>query len=552
MSLCEIETAAVFTGVLGRQRQTAQMAFRTPTCNVAGLRTLVALALFSPLGIAAAEPQAEASSTPTTAAAPVETKQVEASVVKILATVRLPDFIRPWSKNSGREVSGTGVVIEGKRILTSAHVVRYASQVWVQPAQSGDKLEATVEAIAYGMDLAVLKVTDATFFDSHPALPAAKALPSVKDTVLAYGFPTGGTSVSITRGIVSRVEFSSYREGVQGLRVQVDAAINPGNSGGPAVVDDRMVGLAFARLGGAENIGYIVPCEEIDLFLQDIADGRYDGKPGIYDEFQPLENGALRSYLKLDKSVTGILVREPLYSTPEYPLKEMDVVTRIGGLPIDNDGMIKAGNGLRLRFAYLAQKVAKDGKVVPLTVIRQGKEISVELPTCPERPRLISDLDGTYPPYFVYGPVVFSAANAEIVTAFSSSTKIAAALSAVGSPLITRRGDKPSFPDEQLVIIPAPLFPHRLSKGYANPMARVVKSVNGAPVKNLAHLVELLRDCRDDYVVVRFGQAAAEMLVLPRTEAVAATEEILSDNGIREQASAELLKVWRAAPSATK
>ncbi len=64
----------------------------------------------------------------------------------------------------------------------------------------------------------------------------------------------------------------------EGLRIQVDAAINPGNSGGPAVVDGRMIGLVFSRLQQADNIGYLIPMEEIELFLEDIRDGRYRGQ----------------------------------------------------------------------------------------------------------------------------------------------------------------------------------------------------------------------------------------------------------------------------------
>ena len=65
----------------------------------------------------------------------------------------------------------------------------------------------------------------------------------------------------------------AYNYPVSGLRIQTDAAINPGNSGGPAIAGDKMIGLAFSRLGDADNIGYIIPNEEIDLFLRDIADG---------------------------------------------------------------------------------------------------------------------------------------------------------------------------------------------------------------------------------------------------------------------------------------
>ena len=219
---------------------------------------------------------------------------IENSVVKIFATVRYPDPYQPWTKQSPEDITGSGVVIEGKRILTNAHVVNYASQVQIQANQAGDKISATVEAIAPGIDLAVLKLDDEKFFDTHPPLARAKTLPGIKDAVLAYGFPEGGNSLSITKGIVSRVEFTPYNFPVSGLRIQIDAAINPGNSGGPAVVGDKMIGLTFSRLNDAENIGYIIPSEEIDLFLQDIADGHYDGKPAMYDDLQTLENPALR------------------------------------------------------------------------------------------------------------------------------------------------------------------------------------------------------------------------------------------------------------------
>ncbi len=129
--------------------------------------------------------------------------------------------------------------------------------------------------------------------------------------MLVYGYPQGGSTLSITKGIVSRIEFSGYNEGISGVRVQVDAAINPGNSGGPALVDGKMVGLIFSKLTQADNIGYIIPSEEIDLFLKDVADGTYDGKPAMHEALQTFENDAIRSYLGLDKKVQGMVVHPP-------------------------------------------------------------------------------------------------------------------------------------------------------------------------------------------------------------------------------------------------
>src|SRR3984885_3424259 len=314
------------------------------------------------------------------AAAAGTAPSIENSVVKVFATMRFPDAYKPWTKQAPTEITASGVVIEGKRILTNAHVVLYASQVQVQANAQGDKLPATVLAVAPGIDLAVLQLDDASFFDTHPPVARAAKLPQIKDAVLAYGFPTGGNSLSITKGIVSGIEFVPYNYPVSGLRIQIDAAINPGNSGGPAIAGDKMVGLAFSKLGGdTQNIGYIIPNEEVDLFLKDIADGRYDGKPAMYDELQTLENPALREYLKLDKTVEGMVVHRPYKTEESYPLKEWDVLTRIGDTPIDNQGMIKLDKDLRVSFNYLIQHRAKDGEL-PLTILRAGKGQKGRLP----------------------------------------------------------------------------------------------------------------------------------------------------------------------------
>ena len=502
---------------------------------------------------AAAEPAAPKPAAAAAVSAQAETKAgaVENSVVKVFSTMRDPDPYRPWTKDAPSDVTGSGVVIEGKRILTCAHMVLYASQVQIQAHQAGDKISAKVEAVAPGIDLAVLKLDDETFFDTHPPLPRAKVLPEIRDMVMAYGYPEGGTSLSITKGIVSRIEFTGYNFPVSGLRIQIDAAINPGNSGGPAVAGDKMIGLAFSHLGGSENISYIIPNEEIELFLQDIADGHYDGKPAMFDDLQTLENPALRPFLKLDKSVEGIIVHKPDSDDAAYPLKEWDVITKIGDTSVDDQGMIQQGANLRVRFQYLVQKIAKNGKV-PLTVVRAGKEVKVELPVSPKHPMVMPDLEGAYPSYFVYGPLVFSSATEQFIDGMMRGNRAARWmnwLGALGSPLLKRMGDKPAFPGEELVVVPSPFFPHKLAEGYSDPFCQVVKTVNGIPIKNLCHLVEVLRDAKSGFITIEFDTRRGETMVFTRAEMLAATDEILTDNGIRSQGSPDTTAVWNAKPS---
>jgi S1-C subfamily serine protease len=473
--------------------------------------------------------------------------QLENAVAKIFSTVRSPDPFKPWGKAAPREITGSGVVIEGNRILTNWHVVAYASQIQVQTSQGGDKISATVVAGAPGIDLAVLKLDDESFFATRKPPARASALPEVKDAVFAYGYPTGGNTLSTTKGIVSRIEFVNYNYYTSGLRIQVDAAINPGNSGGPVFAGDKMIGLAFAAATNAQNISYIIPNAEIELFLQDIADGHYDGKPALFDSVQSLENPALRSYLKLDGSTHGMVVQKPAQASSSYPLKEWDVITHIGETPIDNQGLVRLG-GLSVRFQYLVQQLAKNG-AVPLTVLRGGKSMAVQVPVGVNHPQLIPSLMGAYPSYFILGPIVFTRATNEFRKMISDNALLMNFYSYNASPLVTRFGDEPSANREELVVIGAPFFPHKLVNGYSSRQGAVVESINGKPVRSLIHLVTLLRDLKDDLVVIKFDQRFGESIVLPRKELLEATGDILNDNGIRAQGSKDMMDVWQSAAS---
>jgi hypothetical protein len=205
--------------------------------------------------------------------------------------------------------------------------------------------------------------------------------------------------------------------------------------------------------------------------------------------------------------------------------------------------MVKLGPNLRVRFQYRVQQVAKNGKV-PLTVVRGGKTLQVQVPVGGPRQLLIPDLNGGYPSYFVYGPIVFSRATAEYLSFMNTNAAALNAFSFNASPLVTRRGEAPDAQHEELVVISSPFFPHKLTAGYSNRFGSVVESVNGMPVRSLRHLVALLRDLKDDLLVLRFDQREGETMVLPRKEMLDATENILSDNGVRSQGSPDMMEIW--------
>ena len=107
-------------------------------------------------------------------------------------------------------------------------------------------------------DLALLRVDpeSVAFLSDVPAaeLGGSDFLPDLRDKVSVVGFPVGGDEVSITDGVVSRVEMQSYSHSARTLlAITVDAAVNSGNSGGPVFSDDIILGIAVQVLNDPQK-----------------------------------------------------------------------------------------------------------------------------------------------------------------------------------------------------------------------------------------------------------------------------------------------------------
>ena len=163
--------------------------------------------------------------------------------------------------------------------MTNAHVVSNARFLAVSKEGDPKPYPARVVHVAHDCDLALLTVDNPQFFNNTMSLDFG-GIPVIESTVSVYGYPIGGDRLSVTRGVVSRIDFQTYsHSGVDShLTIQIDAAINPGNSGGPVLQDGKVVGVAFQGYSGdvAQNVGYMIPTPVIRRFLKDVEDGRYD------------------------------------------------------------------------------------------------------------------------------------------------------------------------------------------------------------------------------------------------------------------------------------
>ncbi|HHD78839.1 MAG TPA: serine protease, partial [Epsilonproteobacteria bacterium] len=146
------------------------------------------------------------------------------AIVKIYTTSKIPNYQVPWS-SAMQQSTGSGSIIEGGFILTNAHVVADQAFIEVQRYGQRKRYVAQVYAVSHQADLALLKVKQKSFFTGVTPLSFG-TLPEVEQKIVVYGYPMGGSTLSATIGVVSRVEHHVYaHSGESFLAIQVDAAV---------------------------------------------------------------------------------------------------------------------------------------------------------------------------------------------------------------------------------------------------------------------------------------------------------------------------------------
>lgn len=253
-------------------------------------------------------------------------------------------------------------------------------------------------AIGHECDVALLTVDDDEFWegfgsgeegnvDHHMAIRLVEELPLLQDEVTVVGYPVGGDTMSVTSGIVSRIEVTSYVHGMaELLGIQVDAAINSGNSGGPAFnAEGDCVGIAFQSLKteAAENVGYVVPVPVIRHFLLDVErTGHYNGFPMLGVAWQKLENPQLRRALGMEDAKRGVLVRRVDATSPAARfIQAGDVLCSFDGVEIGNDGTVPFRSGERISFTYLVSRKMV-GDTAAVVLLRSDRLASDERSRC--------------------------------------------------------------------------------------------------------------------------------------------------------------------------
>ncbi|MFS7957321.1 putative peptidase Do [Helianthus anomalus] len=432
-------------------------------------------------------------------------------------------------------VKHVGFVISGKRIVTNAHVVADHTFVLVRKHGSPTKYRAEVKAVGHECDLAILTIESDEFWEGMKFLELGD-IPFMQEAVAVVGYPQGGDNISVTKGVVSRVEPTQYVHGAtQLLAIQIDAAINPGNSGGPAIMGDKVAGVAFQNLSGAENIGYIIPVPVIKHFVDGVeASGNYSGFCSLGLSCQPTENVQLREYFRMRPELTGVLVSRinPL-SDAYNVLKKDDIVLAFDGVPIANDGTVPFRNRERITFDHLVS-MKKPNETALVRILRDGEELELTVTLRPLKPLVPIQQFDKAPSYYVFAGLVFVPLSQPYLHEYGEDWYNTSPRRLCERAL----RELPQKPGQELVILSQVLMDD-INVGYERLAELQVKKVNGIEINNLKHMCQLVEDCKEDNV--RFDLDDERVIVLNCSRAKTATSHILKRHRIPSAMSNDIL-----------
>jgi len=445
-------------------------------------------------------------------------------IVKVEVVNRKPDYESPWQGGNFGRGTGTGFLVAPGLFMTNAHVVANAEKVDISLFADARRIPAKVKFVAHDADLALLEIEDVAAFEGVPCLEFSEEMPLLEDTVRAIGYPIGGNRLSVTRGIVSRIDTIPYAHprNIAHLALQVDAAINPGNSGGPVLKGNKVIGVAFQGLLKANSTGYVIPMPVIRHFMQDVADGRYDGYVEMGAQFMAMENKAMRRHYGLPDNGLGCLVADVVKGAScDGALRIGDVVLAVNGLPVDATAMIEL-EGVRVRLEELAER-SFAGDKVQFTILRGGEVQQTEATLAPlPSIRVLSHRYDEQPRYVVFGGLVFQPLDFNVV----QEHQVPSGDVVVELDRFTRGGE--SAVKEDLVLLTRTL-PDEVNARFDDMGRGLVTKVNGVEVKGLAHLHSLLYPAegtaRPEYTVIELSDAARP-LVIDNAAVDAANERI--------------------------
>lgn len=413
------------------------------------------------------------------------------SVVRVNSTNQPWNFDRPWMKRAPFTRRGIGVVIDGGRVLVTAELIANHSYVELERPASSEKIAADVERVDYESNLALLKPQDPAFLEgARPVLLADDVRLGSKVSVLQLE-NTG--AVAFTPAVITTVTVGNYpADGISLLIYRLSAPLQYRDNSFtlPVFLGGKLAGLLM-RYDTRSQSADLVPNGVIASFLARAAKTPYEGIPRAGISFSPTRDPQFRRYLGMQPGQTGIYVTSVAHGAgaEKAGLQKGDVVLRVDGHDLDEDGNYENADYGKIPFSHLVSTASLPGAKLPLRVLRDGKVIDLELSLEPRAPAtIISEpyvLD-RQPRYYILGGLVFQELSRSYLREWSSDWR-----STAPARLVYLDEFQDELPaDRGKIVFLNQVLPADTTLGYDDVGQAVVEKINGRAIRSLEDVAE--------------------------------------------------------------
>ena len=429
------------------------------------------------------------------------------SVVRVNVTTQSWDFHHPWGKRQPFTRRAIGAVLPGARVLITAELVANLTYLELETPEGGRKVPATVEAVDYEANLAVLKTDDADFLAGAPGLQVTES--AIGDSISVWQLENNGRLL-VTNGPMTTAENVAYPVDGTFLIYRMTVQIQGRESSFtlPVVNNGKLTGVLMGYDAQSNNAN-LIPAPIIRHFLKDIEGGHYGGFPRAGYAYSATRDPALRRFAKIPADVPGgIYITDILKDAPAAAagLQKGDVLFAVDDSPVDQDGNFPDDAYGQISVGHLFSTHHFSGDKVKLHILRGGERKTLEV-TLAHRPAssYVSDpyIIDHRPRFVVVGGLILQELSRQYLKDFGADW----ARRAPERLIYYDRFQNELFKDgpRKLVFL-SRVLPTSATVGYEELNSLLVKKINGVELQSLDDVPKALEKPADGFHKIEFEE----------------------------------------------
>jgi len=429
-----------------------------------------------------------------------------APVVRVNSTNQSYDAARPWAKKPHYTRRGTGAIVTGGDVLVTAELVADHTYAELEKPATAAKCPATVVAVDYEANLALLRPAEAGFLEDLGTFKLDGSV-RVGDSAEILQVENNGEIVS-TPAKITTISVSPYPlESLPLLSFRLSSPLQSRDSSFvlPAVRGGHLLGLLM-RYDARSQTAEVVPGQIIESFLARAAGNGNPGVPRAGFSFASTRDPQLRTFLGL-QSPGGVLVTEvlPDSAAEAAGLRRGDVILSLGGKPIDQDGLYADPQFGKILFTHLIASFRQGDEPLDVTIHRKEGPATAAITPRPADPSTQASPPYHFdqaPRYFILGGLVFQELSRSFLREWGNNWRKTAPQRLVY--LDAFQSELP--PDRGKIVFLSAVLPSDETMGYENLENLVVTTVNGKSIKSLADLAAAAAAPLDGFHKIEFDE----------------------------------------------